>query len=187
MKKFFLFFVPALLLAVFACGCNTPKVIVDGVEYDALSKAEIKEMCALAELYLNNNIPNVISRQEAGLIRRLEPAYKIKYYGNRTGKAVISWALPKRKIEVVFDGLLLDPSAKCWVQTEDVAPDVIDFTKKRPVEQPVSRPLPRSAAKDVPPDAEQKDKPVRTVDTAPAAYGVFGVQPVRQVRQVRQV
>jgi hypothetical protein len=143
MKKLFLFIVPALLFSALLCGCNTPKVIVDGIEYDALSREEVKKLCALAELYLNNNIPNVISRQEAGLIRRLEPEFKIKYYGNRTGKATIRWSLPKRKIEVVFDGLLLDPSAKCWVQTEDVAPEVIDFTKKRPQEQPQSRPAPK--------------------------------------------
>ena len=140
MKKGFLFFVSALFMSLFVFGCSTPKVTVDGVEYDALKPQEIKEMCALAELYLNSNIPNVISKQEAGFIRRLEPTCKIKYSGDRTGKAVIRWSLPKRKIEVVFDGLLLDPSAKCWVQTEDVAPEVIDFTKKRPQEQPQSRP-----------------------------------------------
>lgn len=143
MKKLVLFFLPAMFFALLLCGCNTPKVIVDGVEYEALDKDEIKEMCALAELYLNSNVPNVVSRQEAGMIRRLEPEYRIRYYGNRTGKAVIRWSLPKRKIEVVFDGLLLDPSAKCWVQTEDVAPEIIDFTKKRPQEQPVSRPAPK--------------------------------------------
>ncbi len=143
MKKVLLFFVSALFISAVICGCGTPKVVVNGVEYDALKQEEIKEMCALAELYLNSNIPNVISRQEAGLIRRLEPTCKIKYYGDRTGKAVIRWSLPKRKIEVVFDGLLLDPSAKCWVQTEDVAPEVIDFTKKRPVEQPANRPAPK--------------------------------------------
>ncbi|MBR2632428.1 MAG: hypothetical protein IKD29_03175 [Lentisphaeria bacterium] len=143
MRKFVLFVVPALIFSAVFCGCSTPKVIVDGIEYEALSRDEIKELCGLAELYLNSNIPNVISRQEAGFIRRLAPEYKIKYYGDRTGKAVIRWSLPKRKIEVVFDGLLLDPSAKCWVQSEDVAPEVIDFTKKRPKEQPVSRPVPK--------------------------------------------
>ena len=29
-----------------------------------------------------------------------------------------------------IDGLLLDPSAKCWVQSEEKHPEVLDFTKK---------------------------------------------------------
>ena len=124
----------ALLLTavctLFLCGCSGPKVMVDGVEYEALTEDEVRQLCFLAELYLKNNVPNVISQQEAAMIRRFDPEFQIRYNGDRTGKAIVRWELPKRNIEVVFDGALLDPSAKCWAQTEDKQPEVLDFTKK---------------------------------------------------------
>ena len=130
-KASFLF---SLLLLLF-CGCKGPTVLVDGVEYSALSDEEVKALCAISEMYLRNNVPNVISEQEARAIRNFDPECNIRYNGDRSGRAVIRWSLPKRNIEVVFDGLLLDPSAKCWVQTEEKHPEVLDFTKKSTIEQ----------------------------------------------------
>lgn len=121
---------PAFVLLVLLCGCKGPTVMVNGVEYEALSEEEVKELCSMSEMYLRNNVPNVISEQESRTIRSFDPECTIKYNGDRSGRAVIRWSLPKRNIEVVFDGLLLDPSAKCWVQSEEKQPEVLDFTKK---------------------------------------------------------
>ena len=114
----------------FFCSCSTPKVMVDGVEYEALTEDDIRQICFLAELYLKNNVPNVITSQESGMIQRFDPIFSVRYNGDRTGRAIVRWELPKRNIEVVFDGKLLDPSAKCWAQTEEKYPEVLDFTKK---------------------------------------------------------
>ena len=129
MKKILLYFFAVVCCCIFA-GCSGPKVMVAGIEYDALTDEEINQLCSLAELYLRNNVPNVISVQESRQLNRCMPVCTVQYNGDRSGHAVVRWELPQRNIEVVFDGQLLKPSAKCWVQTEERSPEVIDFTKK---------------------------------------------------------
>lgn len=140
-KLIFVWLMSAVSVLFF--GCAGPKVMVNGIEYDALSEEEEKELCNLARLYLSGNVPNVISQQESGLIRRLDPICMIKYNGDRSGRAVIRWELHKRNIEVVFDGKLLDPTAKCWAQTEERSPEVIDFTKKGTLEKQLQQYAPQ--------------------------------------------
>ena len=130
MKKFCLYLFAFLVGCCLLCGCASNKVLVDGVEYEALTEEEIDRLCYLAELYLKNNVPNVITPQEAKMLGRMLPVCSIKYHGDRTGRAIVRWDLPQRKIDVVFDGKLLMPSAKCWVQSEDKNTEIIDFTKK---------------------------------------------------------
>lgn len=120
----------ALAAVCMLCGCTGPKVIVGGMEYDALSDDEIDRLCYLAELYLKNNVPNVVTHAEARQLERFLPVCNIQYNGDRSGRAVVRWELSQRIIEVIFDGKLLTPSAKCWVQTEEKSPEVIDFTQK---------------------------------------------------------
>lgn len=120
---------------LFFCSCTGPKVMVNGIEYDALTEDEMQYLCYLAELYLKNNIPKVISQKEADMITHFAPEFQIKYYGNRAGKAIVKWDFPQRSIEVVFDGNLLERSAKCWAQVETKQPDTIDFTKKKNVQK----------------------------------------------------
>ena len=129
--KFLLTLLLTTASILFFCSCSGPKVMVNGIEYEALTEDEMKKLCYLAELYLKNNVPNLISQKEANMLTRFAPEFQIKYYGDRTGKAIVKWIFPQRSVEVVFEGELLETSAKCWAQVEVKQPDTIDFTKKR--------------------------------------------------------
>ena len=154
--KFSIMLLLTIVCSLFFCGCSGPKVMVDGIEYEALTEEEELRLCYLARLYLKNNVPKVISIQEARMISNYDPMCHIKYNGDRTGRAIVRWELTKRNVEVVFDGELLKPSAKCWAQTEEKYPEVLDFTRKgslqkqsnavKPEPTPDSR-IPRSRKK----------------------------------------
>ena len=107
MKKFLF---PAFVLLVLLCGCKGPTVMVNGVEYEALSEEEVKELCSMSEMYLRNNVPNVISEQESRTIRSFDPECTIKYNGDRSGRAVIRWSLPKRRASARNPHALSQPS-----------------------------------------------------------------------------
>lgn len=143
--KFAWILVLTAVCSLFICSCSGPKVMVDGIEYEALTEEEELQLCYLAKLYLKNNVPKVISSQEARMISTYDPIFHIRYNGDRTGRAVVRWELSKRNIEVVFDGALLEPSAKCWAQTEEKYPEVLDFTKKDSLIKQLNAAKPESA------------------------------------------
>ena len=125
------YLVLALLSALLLTGCFGPQVQVGNETYDALSPREEAELIELAAYYLKKNSPAVISREEAEQISRLQPVLKIDYYGDRQGRAGVTWRLKKRIVQVSFDGLLLTPEARCWVEIEDIAPEVLDLRRNK--------------------------------------------------------
>ena len=125
-----LFFVLSVVIS-FLCGCSGPRAVIDGVEYEILSEAEVKRLCELSAMYLRSNVPDVISLDDAVKMKKMTPECNIKYRGDRIGRAVVKWSFPKYTVSVVFDGRLLETSAGCWVQKELKQPDVIDFSRRK--------------------------------------------------------
>ena len=87
------------------CGCRN-HVVVDGRSCAMLTDGEIRDLVALARVTMAKNSPKHATAEEVAAIRRLEPDVKIRYYGNCLGEAVVGWDLEKRKIEIIYDGLL---------------------------------------------------------------------------------
>ena len=115
-----------LLFLCIVCGCFSPKVQVGSESYFALTEKEKQQLVSRATYYLKKN-PRLLSKSELGILPQLEPLLKLDYYGDRNGKAEITWRMRKRIITVVIEGDFLDQYAKCWVEIEDIAPDVIEF------------------------------------------------------------
>ena len=87
------------------CGCRS-HVEVNGRSCAMLTDREVQELVVFARATLAKNSPRHASAEEIAEIRRTEPDVKIRYYGNCMGEAVIGWDLKKRKIEIIYDGLL---------------------------------------------------------------------------------
>ena len=119
-----------LLLLCFVCGCFSPRVQVGSESYFALTDKEKQQLVARAAYYLKKN-PRMLSKAEQGVISQVDPVLKLDYYGDRNGKAEITWRMRKRIITVVIEGDFLDQYAKCWVEIEDIAPDVIEFRSNK--------------------------------------------------------
>ena len=120
MKKF-LPLLLALTPMLFMCSCRS-HVEVNGKSYDALTERETFELVLFArETLIKNsplakktrrapNDPTLLSTDEAKMVRSTEPELKIDYRGDCYGEAVVIWDMPKRKYEVVIEGMFNETS-----------------------------------------------------------------------------
>ena len=119
----------AVFVLVLCFGCRN-HIDVDGKSCAMLTDREVRELVMLARETMAKNSPRHATAEEVAEIRRTEPEIKIEYYGNCLGEAVISWELPTRKVEIVYDGQLnsSDPRERDMVlRTMQKQPPVLDF------------------------------------------------------------
>ncbi|MBO5668039.1 MAG: hypothetical protein J6S43_02840 [Lentisphaeria bacterium] len=84
-------------------GC-TSTVIVDGVEYQALSKSQINHLVVISRAALQENLKKeLITRQEYRYAMRNEPSVRVQYRGDRFGTATVSWRTGERLLEFRYD------------------------------------------------------------------------------------
>ena len=119
---------------IFCWGCRN-HIDVDGRSCSMLTAGEERDLVNFARVIMVRNSPRHATAAELTEIKRTEPELKIKYYGNCIGKAVVSWKLKTRKIEIVFDGVLNsnDPRERdVALRVMDEYPPLIDF-RRRPM------------------------------------------------------
>ena len=106
MKK--IFFLPLLFAALLPLcpGCRTA-VTTEGEPCYGLSRSDQEELVEVARASLLR--PNkIVTPEEMVRIRNSEPEIDIRYNGDQSGKAKITWDLPQRKVAVIFADDLLD-------------------------------------------------------------------------------
>ncbi len=138
MKNFFLFcLLPAAALLVCA-GCRTA-VTTEGKPCYGLSRSEQEELIEIARASLLR--PNkIVTPEETVRIRTNEPEIDIRYNGDQSGKAKITWDLPQRKIAVIFaDDLLDEHTRRLMVEVTPKETEVIHNYRPENSESPTLR------------------------------------------------
>lgn len=129
MKRTIGFLAGVLLLLAAGCG---PTVMVDGERFAALTQEEQKFLVRIARLSLKHS-PKAISKEELAVVQKNDPAVELEYTGDKFGKALVTWQLPKRKLTVIFEGELAGDQRIIYLQSEQNPVEFIDYSKGKPV------------------------------------------------------
>ena len=125
MNLFFLSLLPLCLL----CGCTATRYTeINGERFAMISEKEEDELTDQARLIIKR-IKIRLSPAEKRLIETRKPKTNFVYSGDRSGRATVSWLLPEREVNVVFEGEFLGPHMTSMLYTRDKAPAVLDFSR----------------------------------------------------------
>jgi hypothetical protein len=109
----------------FCGGCGKHYKVIHGIRYEVLSPEEEKEMKSIARVTLAKS--KALSSKERELIKTIQPELKIRYSGNRTGDASVSWKLPTRTVTLFMRGTFFDPSSQWMMKIRDKQPEYLDL------------------------------------------------------------
>ena len=118
-----LMFLSALLLLCGGCGKHYK--VIHGIRYEVLSPEEENEMKSMARVTLSKS--KALSAKERELIKTIQPELKIRYSGDRTGDASVSWKLPTRTVSHFMRGAFFDPSSQWMMKIRDKQPEYLDL------------------------------------------------------------
>ena len=112
--------------ALLLCGgCGKHYKVIHGIRYEVLSPEEENEMKSMARVTLAKS--KALSSKERELIKTIQPELKIRYSGNRTGDASVSWKLPTRTVTLFMRGTFFDPSSQWMMKIRDKQPEYLDL------------------------------------------------------------
>ena len=117
-----MFFSAVLLLCG---GCGKHYKMIHGIRYEVLSPEEENEMKSMARVTLAKS--KALSAKERELIKTIQPELKIRYSGDRTGDASVSWQLPTRTVTLFMRGVFFDPSSQWMMKIRDKQPEYLDL------------------------------------------------------------
>ena len=117
-----MFFSAVLLLCG---GCGKHYKMIHGIRYEVLSPEEENEMKSMARVTLAKS--KALSAKERELIKTIQPELKIRYSGDRTGDASVSWQLPTRTVTLFMHGVFFDPSSQWMMKIRDKQPEYLDL------------------------------------------------------------
>ena len=112
-----MFFSAVLLLCG---GCGKHYKMIHGIRYEVLSPEEENEMKSMARVTLAKS--KALSPKERELIKTIQPELKIRYSGDRTGDASVSWQLPTRTVTLFMRGVFFAPSSQWMMKIRDKQP-----------------------------------------------------------------
>ena len=118
-----LMFFPAVLLL--GGGCGKHYKMIHGIRYEVLSPQEENEMKSIARVTLAKS--KVLTSKERELLQSIQPELKIRYSGDRTGDASVSWELPTRTVTLFIRGVFFDPSAQWMMKIRNKHPEYLDL------------------------------------------------------------
>ena len=118
------------ILCVMLCGCGGHYQMINGEKVEVLSPAEEIEMKSIARATLARS--KALSSRERELIKGQEPVLKIRYIGDRTGDATVSWKLPGKTVSLFMRGVFFDPSAQWMMKIREDQPEYLDLRQNRP-------------------------------------------------------
>lgn len=132
--------IPVIFAVVFAlclsfCGCTRHYRVINGETFEVLTPNEEREMKSIARAALAKS--KALSSQEREAIRTQQPELKIRYSGNRTGDASVSWKLPGKTVTLFMRGTFFDPSAQWMMKVRKNQPEYLDlrYQNQRKVEK----------------------------------------------------
>ncbi len=130
-----------MALALSGSGCRTATT-ADGEPCYGLSGSEKEELVDLArESLLRPN--KILSEEETLRIRDGAPEIDIRYNGDKSGKAKVTWDLPTRKISVIFlDSLVEDDSRRRIMEVTPKQNGVIIDRSAAPTASPSAKKSP---------------------------------------------
>ncbi len=117
-----MFFSAVLLLCG---GCGKHYKMIHGIRYEVLSPEEENEMKSMARVTLAKS--KALSAKERELIKTIQPELKIRYSGDRTGDASVSWQLPTRTVTLFMRGVFFDPSSQWMMKIRNKQPEYLDL------------------------------------------------------------
>ncbi|MBR1952061.1 MAG: hypothetical protein IKA32_05760 [Lentisphaeria bacterium] len=99
--------------------------MIHGIRYEVLSPEEENEMKSMARVTLAKS--KALSAKERELIKTIQPELKIRYSGDRTGDASVSWQLPTRTVTLFMRGVFFDPSSQWMMKIRNKQPEYLDL------------------------------------------------------------
>ncbi|MBR2911331.1 MAG: hypothetical protein IKC05_06945 [Lentisphaeria bacterium] len=117
-----MFFSAVLLLGG---GCGKHYKMIHGIRYEVLSPEEENEMKSMARVTLAKS--KALSAKERELIKTIQPELKIRYSGDRTGDASVSWQLPTRTVTLFMRGVFFDSSSQWMMKIRNKQPEYLDL------------------------------------------------------------
>lgn len=124
MRSFAVLTVCAAFLLL-CCGCGKHYKVIHGIRYEVLSPEEENEMKSMARVTLAKS--KALSAKERELIKTIQPELKIRYSGDRTGDASVSWQLPTRTVTLFMRGVFFDPSSQWMMKIRNKQPEYLDL------------------------------------------------------------
>ena len=106
-------------------GCGKHYKMIHGIRYEVLSPEEENEMKSMARVTLAKS--KALSAKERELIKTIQPELKIRYSGDRTGDASVSWQLPTRTVTLFMRGVFFDPSSQWMMKIRNKQPEYLDL------------------------------------------------------------
>ena len=110
---------------LFCGGCGKHYKVIHGIRYEVLSPEEENEMKSMARVTLAKS--KALNSKERELIKTIQPELKIRYSGDRTGDASVSWKLPTRTVTLFMRGAFFDPSSQWMMKIRDKQPEYLDL------------------------------------------------------------
>ena len=119
------------VLCVMLCGCGRHYQMIHGEKVEVLSPAEEIEMKSIARATLAKS--KVLTPRERELIKKQDPVLKIRYIGDRTGDATVSWKLPGKTVSFFMRGVFFDPTSQWIMKIREDQPEYLDLRQKKPL------------------------------------------------------
>lgn len=116
------------MLCLFAAGCAHHYRDINGVRMEVLSPKEEIELQSMARATLAKAAK--LSAGDRQFIKNQTPQLKIRYIGDRTGDATVTWNLPDKYVILRMRGALLDPTAQWMMMIRKKQPELIDFSRR---------------------------------------------------------
>lgn len=121
MKKVLLFAMSAALLAL--CSCRTGTTVTGQSCYE-LSESEKAQLVTLARASLRKS-NHIVTASETPKVMEEQPEFRIRYTGDKSGEAKLTWTFPKKKVSIVFVGEFLAKDARWRAEIQPVYDEVI--------------------------------------------------------------
>ena len=122
---------PLFLLLFFVAGCTARYVDVRGEKFEMISEKEEKELAQNARIALKT-IEKKLPPGDYRKIEKTDPEMRFIYSGDRYGRAIVRWNVPRYEVGVDYEGQLMTKYMNSTVYSKEKQPEIIDFRRKTP-------------------------------------------------------